>query len=409
MSETPTDRSLPEGYAALQQGDVPDDVFAYLAQLEPKRRMMIAKGVLPMKPSQLAMFTYMLIADQEPAIAKAAEDNFVRLPPSMVEPLLSGRISGKVLAYAARIWIDNPDYHDVVSAVVRNSITSQYTIEHLIRHGSAGLLEVIADNQARLQKNPELIYAFAENPAVMVPTISRVLEFARRQHLIPARDEQKIIDQVVNRKSETRDRVGGVLQEPAQDSLPKDTLGEPVFPNNLIEEGQQETIEDVLKQRDAERRGEVRDAKTIEEEIEKKLDIREQIKKMTVSEKLRLAKRGNMEARNILVFDAVPLVAKNVLASPRVTKTEIERWAAMKILDPEILMEIVKNAEYMKNYQTRLNLVYNPKVPIAAIIKIMGTLMEKDIKNISKSKAVPNAVANIARGKLSNSKARKSR
>jgi len=393
-------------YRPLKEGDVPAQAFDYLAQLEPPKRLMIAKGLAPLKPAQLFLFTYMLIGDSEEKIAEAARDNFAKLPPSIVAQVVSGNISGKILDYAANVWSRSEDYIQVVNAIALNRNTGEYTYDHLIRFGSEQVVDIIANNQEMLTRHSSLIYSFAENSNTSVATVSRVLEFARRQHLIAAKEEKQIIDRLVGVKSgEPVDKD----VDPDKPALPVDENGETVFPDHLVEDKEKQSIKEVVEQRQKEEAGETKSAKELEEEIEEKLDLRETIKRMTVSEKLRLALRGNMEARSILVFDAVPIIAKNVINSPRVTKTEVERWSALKIFDVEILLEIAKNKEHTKSYTTRYNLVVNPKTPISVASKLMATLMEKDIKQISKSKAVPAAIANIARAKMGANKARRGR
>ena len=390
----------------LKEGDVPAQAFEYLQQLDPPKRMMIAKGLAPLKPAQLFLFTYMLIADPDEGVADAARENFAKLPPGIVTPVVSGNISSKILDYAANVWSRNEHYQDVVNAIALNRNTGEYTFEHLIKFGHSGVVDIIASNQEMLGKYSALIYAFAENPNTSVATVSRVLEFARRQHLIAAKEEKQIIDRLVGVKSAKSD---DAPKDPDAPTLPTGENGEPLFPEYLMEEKEQQSIKEVVEERQKEEAGELKSAKELEQEIEEKLDLRETIKRMTVSEKLRLALRGNMEARGILVFDAVPIIAKNVINSPRVTKTEVERWSALKMLDVEILLEIAKNKEHIKSYTTRYNLVVNPKTPISIASKMMATLMEKDIKQISKSKAVPAAIANIARAKLGAATARRGR
>ena len=400
------DSSAAAVYRPLKEGDVPAQAFEYLQQLDPPKRMMIAKGLAPLKPSQLFLFTYMLIGDSDESIAAAARENFTKLPPGIVTPVVSGNISGKILDFAANVWSRNEEYQDVVNAIALNRNTGEYTFEHLIRFGHSNVVDIIASNQEMLGKYSSLIYAFAENPNTSVATVSRVLEFARRQHLIAAKEEKQIIDRLVGVKSSATEETP---EDPDAPTLPTGDSGEPLFPEYLVDEKEQQSIKDVVEERQKEEAGELKSAKELEEEIEEKLDLRETIKRMTVSEKLRLALRGNMEARSILVFDAVPIIAKNVINSPRVTKTEVERWSALKILDVEILLEIAKNKEHTKSYTTRYNLVVNPKTPLSVAAKMMATLMEKDIKQISKSKAVPAAIANIARSKLGAANARRGR
>ncbi len=406
MNET-TDKKMPD-YKPLNQGEVDKAIFEYLQKLSPQQKFMIAKGLGGLKPAQILIFSYILIGDSDERISQTAFNTFSQLPPRIVEPLFGGAVPAKVLDFATKLWIKNPDYEPVLARIALNRNTTEYTLEYMIMNAPDSVLDIIANNQQRLQQSPGLIYAFGENPNISVATVSKVLEFARRQHLITPQEENKIIDRIANAKMKAK----GEPEESEEGILPKDESGEPIFPPSMVEETMDESVRDVIEKRqEEEKKEEERRAeearKKVEEEIEKKLDIREKIRRMSVSEKLRLAVRGNMEVRGILIFDKVSMVAKAVIKSPRVTKLEIERWSAIKTMDEEILIEISKNKEFMKSYQIRYNLVVNPRTPLSIAIRLLGTLMEKDIKNIAKSKAVPQAIANIARQRLDVAKRRR--
>ncbi len=375
--------------------EVGGEVFKYMQTLDKPRKLMIARGMAPLKPSQLLLFTYMLIADEDPVISKAAAQSFKNLPPGVIGNLFAGAIPRKVIDYAARLWFDDPAYDAAITAMCLNRNTHEFTLEFLILNGREETLEILSNNQEALKRSPSLVFAFAENKRISIATVSRVLEFARRQKLITPSDETHIIEKIVGKKS------GEEIPEEEKPELPKDETGEPIFAEELVSDKAEESVRDLLEAISKNEDVEVKPAEIIEQEIKKKIDIREKIKRMSVSERLRLAMRGNMEARSILIFDAVPMVAKAVINSPRVTKIEIERWAAMRIMEEEILIEISKNKTFMRNYNVRLALIYNPHTPLNLVIKMMSTLNERDIKALSKSKAVPSAVTNIAMQKVS--------
>jgi hypothetical protein len=55
----------------------------------------------------------------------------------------------------------------------------------------------------------------------------------------------------------------------------------------------------------------------------------------------------------------------------------------------------------MKNYKVKLALVQNAKTPVPTALKLLGTLMEKDLRNLSKSKNVSTVIARTAMKMLS--------
>jgi hypothetical protein len=122
-----------------------------------------------------------------------------------------------------------------------------------------------------------------------------------------------------------------------------------------------------------------------------------QIIGMTVPEKVKLALRGNRDARMILVRDSNQLVRRFVLLNPRISDTEVVAITHNKSADDELLRVIAERREWMQNYQVRIGLATNPKTPLALALKQVPTLAERDLRMIGKSKNVPHAVAAQAR------------
>ena len=122
-----------------------------------------------------------------------------------------------------------------------------------------------------------------------------------------------------------------------------------------------------------------------------------QLLTMGMTEKVKLALRGNKEARVLLARDASKTVRRYVLQNPRITEEEIVHLARDRQADEEILRAIMNRREWMKLYQVRLGLVRNPRTPLANAIRIMGTLLVRDVERIAKSRDVPQAVVAQAR------------
>ncbi len=122
-----------------------------------------------------------------------------------------------------------------------------------------------------------------------------------------------------------------------------------------------------------------------------------QIIGMSIGAKIKLALRGNRDARLILIRDASKLVRRFVLLNPRITDSEVIAVARNKTADDELLRLITARREWMRNYQIRLALCVNPKTPLVVALKQVGSLGERDLRQIAKSKNVPQAVAAHAR------------
>jgi hypothetical protein len=121
------------------------------------------------------------------------------------------------------------------------------------------------------------------------------------------------------------------------------------------------------------------------------------IRAMSVGERIKLALKGNKEARGILLRDPNRLIPRLVLQNPRISEEEIHMVAKDRNCDEELLGLITDNREWMKVYAIRLALVENARTPVAKAIRLLQTLDERDLSRLSKSKNVPNVIATQAR------------
>ena len=122
-----------------------------------------------------------------------------------------------------------------------------------------------------------------------------------------------------------------------------------------------------------------------------------EIQAMAVGERLKLALKGNRDARTLLIRDANRIIQRFVLQNPRITEDEIVALAKNRSVDRELLAIICKKKEWLTNYQVRLALVTNPKTPMAVAVRLVPLLLPRDLRQIAKSKNVPIAVNGVAK------------
>ena len=122
-----------------------------------------------------------------------------------------------------------------------------------------------------------------------------------------------------------------------------------------------------------------------------------QILHMTVGERLKLALKGNRDARMILIRDPNRLIQRFILQNPRITDDEIIMLARNRNLDTELLRKIGDHKYWTRNYQVKVALVSNPKTPLATALHFVNTLQERDIRFLAKSKNVSATVVAQAR------------
>jgi hypothetical protein len=119
--------------------------------------------------------------------------------------------------------------------------------------------------------------------------------------------------------------------------------------------------------------------------------------KLKLFEKIRLATLGNAFCRQTLLRDSNRLVAMAAIRSPGITDLEVIRAAGNRAVSEDVIRYIANSKEYLKLYPVKLSLVGNPKCPLALTLKMLPTLRPEDLKNIARSKNVPNALSTAAR------------
>jgi hypothetical protein len=122
-----------------------------------------------------------------------------------------------------------------------------------------------------------------------------------------------------------------------------------------------------------------------------------QILGMTVGEKIKLALKGNREARNILIRDASHIVPRFVLQNPRITEDEVAAVARNRNADTDLLRIIGEHKEWSRLHQVRSALVHNPKTPVVLALRYVSSLPDRELRLLAKSKNVQSAVCSSAK------------
>jgi regulator of extracellular matrix RemA (YlzA/DUF370 family) len=113
---------------------------------------------------------------------------------------------------------------------------------------------------------------------------------------------------------------------------------------------------------------------------------------MTVKDRVKLAMKGDREARGILIRDSNKIVATGVIHNPRITDQEIEGISAMRQISDEVLRLIGNNRAWARSYSIIHNLARNPRTPMATAIQILPRIRSKDLKTLSQNRNISEAV-----------------
>jgi hypothetical protein len=122
----------------------------------------------------------------------------------------------------------------------------------------------------------------------------------------------------------------------------------------------------------------------------------QKIARLDTKGRILLAIKGTKEERSLLIRDGTKIVALAVLESPKVTDSEVERFAAQKNVLEAVLREISMKRRFIKQYPIVRNLTFNPRTPIDVSLGLLKNLLIQDLRNLSGNKEVSDTVRKLA-------------
>jgi hypothetical protein len=318
-------------------------------------RAMAASGALPLDPIELATVLFVLASDPEPNVKETARASLETLPDTLLATVLSGPAHPAVLSYLAQTYKAN-DAH--CEAIALNNATNDTTIAFLATLPHTRVVDIISQNQERILRHEEIVDALGANPLTGRAVIEKILSFLGQDERQTTDDDDEVLGEE-EAEAAVLEMLGGGMEEIARLLASERDLGED------------------------------------EEDVTGSLSSA--VQNMSVMQKIKLARLGGKEARSLLVRDRNRIVSSAVLASPKITDTEIVTFAKSRSISDDLLRIISNNREWTKNYQIKLALASNPKTPISQAVKFLNYLQDKDLRFLMKSKDVPSNISAHAR------------
>ena len=364
-------------------------------------RLAAARGMLPLPQNDLLEVLVALTASDDAQIAAAAVET---LKAETSEDLLiaaSGEDTApSVLAHLAQ--------SDSATAVHEATILNTHTPDHALVKLAAttphsSLLELITINQQRLVRTPEIIEAILANPACSGEAQRRALE-TRKEFFEKERGARQIADELRARgqtaaaeffEAADLSTAGGDLSVEdawliAQHIEVADAdLDDTWLPAERYEDLASETAADAAA--NVQRIIENERLESGEVSAERVSLIR-RIMFMNTKDRIKLARKGDREARSILIRDSNKVVCSAVVNNPRITEHEIENIASMRTVADEVLRVIALNRAWARSYLIIHNLARNPRTPIPTVMNILPRIRTKDLQSLSLNRNVSEAV-----------------
>ena len=118
----------------------------------------------------------------------------------------------------------------------------------------------------------------------------------------------------------------------------------------------------------------------------------EKILHMGIKDQIITAMKGTREERSILINSRKRLVYKAVLASPKISNIEVERYASSRSVSEDVLRIIASKHAWTRLYPVVLALVQNPKTPVQIGIKLLAKLNPRDQLKVSRDRNIHMAI-----------------
>ncbi|MCG3172082.1 MAG: hypothetical protein GMKNLPBB_00227 [Myxococcota bacterium] len=401
-------------YIPIPAEKIPESLRKFVDPSAPAPgRMMAAKTLVPLKPGEMVTVLYCLLADEDPKISQAAAESFGKLPDKIFNPALQEQLPAEIFNYLAeRLPVSSEDQR--LEMILTNRHAPDQAFVHIARRGDERLTRVIAENQMRIHRHPPIISALYHNPAFSKSLRDRVVEDAQRLGIkledVPELAPEKIA-QVFDPIAAARAAMPGLPDEVLNQLSPEDLHdlarqasiidNEYVHEEELPEEEQEKSaaqrlIEQMEREREEGGDGSGEGGDDAEEGGEPKT-MYQQLLQMNVAQKICVAQKGNKEARTFLMRETNKLILLALVNSPRLTDGEVVKMSSMRTMPDDVIRRMTMNANWLKLYSIRRNLTVHPKTPAKEAMRYLGTLNEKDIKDISKSKGVPAVISAAAR------------
>ena len=364
-----------------------------------------SRGALPLPQSDLLEILVALADSSDAELRENALGTLSSQDPTALEPTLrSSEVASQVLGYYA---IQKGLPAGLYEAVVTNENTPPTAIEAFAGSTQdSQLLEQISLNQQLLIRNPGIIDAIIRNPA-RTPDAERRAAEVKREFFEKERGAEQIANELRARGNEA----GAEFIEQAEFAEDLDgsglSLEDALFIAQHIESMDRETddswlaleyIEEIYEETAEQRTaaiGKIIGELQTEEEEElsgERVSMINRIMRMGVKDRVKLAMKGDREARNILIRDPNRLVSSAVVNNPRISEQEIEMIASMRSINEDILRMIASNRQWSRSYNVMHHLARNPRTPLANVMTIMSRLQLRDLAALSKNRNVSDAV-----------------
>ncbi len=349
----------------ILDGSIPSDVLSAIAAL-----------TFPLPPDQILALFPVVYKKGGVGIQEAIFRSFSDLSADVVSDFLIHTDDTEALTFYFEIISDGGQENagKYYLDIVRNPACNSEILEKMATLSSSIIVNYLLNNHAILKSYPKVFENLVENESLS-PAQSRRLQEYLKYGLV---GEKAAAAAEMQALKESGGTVAAEDPGVVESGIPGEVLE--AYPELTVEES-----EEVLDAPSA-----------IEIEDDMDLNTYQKLLKMTVSQKIKRALKGNKEERAILIRDSNRTVALAVMQSPKLTEKEAEVISAMRNVHRDVLRTLAANRVFMKKYKVVVSLVRNPKVPQDISLGLLHRLTDRDLQLINRDRSLSEFVRRAA-------------
>jgi hypothetical protein len=323
---------------------------ALLPEGKKEPKMMIAAGLLPMPPAILIEALRVLSSDPDAEVRQKSVESVQKMPENILINIAQTQKIPATLDFISKIHGNN---EKVLERILINQNTADATFIHLSQTSTERLSTLIGNNQVRILRTPQIADNLKKNKNMLKSEMDKLTSFLRMNGITIEGESAEL----------TLAEIEAILQTNDADEIPIE----------FMEDGKDDIAENV------------------------RLSIYQYVQTINTGQKIKLALKGNKEARMLLIKDSNKVVSSAVVKNPRITDSEVLAACQNKTINDEILRLICMKAEWLKHYSIQAALANNPKTPFQTALRFMRMLTANDLKKLSKNKNAPAQLQKMAK------------
>ena len=327
---------------------------ALLPEGKKETKMLIAQGLLPLPPGLMIEALRILSKDADAEVSQKSIESVQKLPETILLNLAQSHKIPETLEFLAKVHTQN---EKVLEKVLINQSTPDSTFLNLAQASNEKISTLIANNQVRVMRTPQIAEVLNKNPNMLKSEMDKLVSFLRMNG-VPLEGVSAEL---------TIQEIEAILKmsEDPDEAIPQEFLDD-------------------------------KDGATIEVD-ETRLSVYQYIQTIGTGKKIKLALKGNKEARLLLVKDSNKVISSAVIKNPRITDAEILTICQNKAINDEIIRLICMKAEWLKHYSIQVALANNPKTPFQTALRFARMMTANDLKKLSKNKGAPGQLQKLAK------------